>query len=144
MWENNLTNFTEICRSPEVGPTPSYGLWPLVMEFSSPLCLRDFLDSACISPVISSHAKTISSLLLSCDQPKSHASKENHFWPRYETLLWRQSLSYFETSILETLDTLHGIHMLATIWNCSLLDFNEERVWVCGKSDDYIFVYQIY
>lgn len=50
----------------------------------APFYLTDSLDLACISPAALSHANTIPSLLLSSDHPKSHASKENCFWPRHK------------------------------------------------------------
>lgn len=94
LWKNNLTNFIEICKSPEVGPTSFSGLLPLVSGVLL-LYLTHLLDPVCISPVTSSHANTILRLLLSCDPPKSRASNKNHFWPRYQILSWKKRLSFW-------------------------------------------------
>lgn len=135
LWKNNLTNFIEICRSPEVGQHP---FWTAAAGNGvSPPHWTDSLDPARISPVTFSHANTVSSLLLSCDHPSPVHPKK---------ILSDPGIKPFPGSkvyLIVRLGALHEICVLAVFWNCSLLDFHSGRVWACDRSKE-VFVYQIH
>lgn len=139
LWKNNLTNFIEICKSPEVGPTSFSGLLPLVSGVLL-LYLTHLLDpfaSLQSLPVTPTQSYDCCSLVIlpSPVHPTKIISDLG-----IKSFPGRKGY-HSETLVLGTIGALHEICVLAASWKCSLLDFTRgESAHVTGPRSRFLFI----